>query len=390
MQPYDVVRRRLLAQRVWGAGAPGAAAAVHGLLAVQAQEYAYARWSVAQRCAGADRDNAAAVDGALAGGAILRTHVLRPTWHFVHREDVRWLLELTGPRVRAAMKGRDRELGIDDAVMARAADALAGALSPGGQLTREELGLVLEQAGVLDRTGGKLRGASVHSQQLGHLLLNAELDMLLVSGVPRTSPGGAVKQTYALFEDRVPAASAAGAMLERDEALARLVLRYFAGHGPATVKDCSLWSGLTIADIRRGLAAAPPGGLERLEFDGHEFFLAAPDKARAPRRPRADLIQCYDEMVIGYTPTRGYLRGPGGQAAGLRLGNANVSLHPLLIDGFQAGLWRHVLKPAAAVVEIRPDRPLDAAGRQALAAAVERYTRFLQRPVELQLPASGG
>lgn len=385
MQPYDVVRRRLLAQRVWGAGAPGAAAAVHGLLAVQAQEYAYARWATDQRCAETDRDNAAAVDGALAGGSILRTHVLRPTWHFVHREDARWLLELTGPRIRAAMKSRDRELGIDDAVMARAADALAGALPSGGQLTREELGAALEQAGALDRTGGKLRGASVHGQQLGHLLLNAELDMLLVSGVPRTSPGGAVKQTYARFEDRVPP----GAALERDEALARLVLRYFAGHGPATVKDCSVWSGLTITDIRRGLAAAPPGGLERLEFDGHEFFLAAPARARAPRRPRADLLQCYDEMVIGYTPTRGYLWGPGGQAAGLRLGNANVSLHPLLIDGFQAGLWRHVLRPAAAVVEIRPDRPLDAAGRQALAAAVERYARFLQRPVELQLPASG-
>ncbi|MFD1213076.1 winged helix DNA-binding domain-containing protein, partial [Arthrobacter sp. GCM10027362] len=367
-------------------GAGTAGAALRGLLAMQAQEYAYARWSVAQRCAGADRDNAAAVDAAIADGTLLRTHVLRPTWHFVHREDARWLLALSGPRVRAALKSRDRELGIDEAVMVQAKEALAAALSSGAQLTREELGTALERAGVLERTGGKLRGGSLYGQRLGHLVLNAELDMLLVSGAPRTTAGGAVKQTYALFEDRVPAAAA----LAWDEALARLVLRYFSGHGPATVKDCSLWSGLAVADIGRGLAAAPPGALERLKFDGHEFFLAAPGAARAPRRPRADLLQCYDEMVMGYTPTRGYLFGSGGQVAGLRLGNANLSLHPLLVDGLQAGRWRHVLTPKeAAAVEVRPYRVLTAGEEQALAAAVGRYARFLRRPVELRLAAPG-
>jgi hypothetical protein len=380
VKPYDVVRSRLLAQRVWGTGAGDAGTAVRGLLAVQAQEYAYARWSVAQRCAGAGRDNAAAVDRALADGALLRTHVLRPTWHFVHCEDARWLLELTGPRVRAASRSRDRELGIDDALMERAKDALAQALSRGPHLTREELGAVLERAGVLARTSERLRGASVYNQRLGHVVLNAELDMLLVSGTPRSTPGGTVKQSYALFDERVPAAPAP----DRDESLARLAGRYFTGHGPATVKDCSLWSGLTMADIRRGLAAAPAGLLECREFDGHRFYRAAADSARAPRRPRADLLQCYDEMVMGYTPTRGYLW----DGAGLQLGNANLSLHPVLIDGFMAGVWRHVLGPDAAV-EIRPARTLTAAEGRALEAAVGRYARFLQQPVELRLRQPG-
>ncbi|MCG2620437.1 winged helix DNA-binding domain-containing protein [Arthrobacter sp. I2-34] len=384
MRPFDVVRQRLLAQQVWGAGAGDAGAAVRRLLAVQAQEYAYARWSVAQRCAGNGRDSATAVDHALADGTLLRTHVLRPTWHLVHRDDARWLLELSGPRVRAAMKSRDRELGIDGALLGRAKDAFADALASGTHLDRQELGAALERAGVLVRTGEKLRGSPVHGQLLGHLVLNAELDMLLVSGAPRTTTGGSVRPTYALFEDRVPPA----APVERDAALARLVLRYFSGHGPATVKDCSLWSGLTMADIRRGLAGTPAGALERREFDGHEFFLAVPDGSHAPRLPRVDLLQCYDEMVMGYTPTRGYLFNRR-EGAGLRLGNANLSLHPLLIDGFQAGLWRHVLGPEAATVEARPDHALDGGERRALAAAVERYGRFLHRPLELRLQDHG-
>jgi hypothetical protein len=306
--------------------------------------------------------------------------VLRPTWHFVHREDARWLLELTGPRVRAASRSRDRELGIDDALMERAKDALAQALSPGPHLTRDELGAALERAGVLARTGERLRGAPVYNQRLGHVVLNAELDMLLISGTPRRTPGGTVKQTYALFDERVRAAPG----FDRDEGLARLALRYFTGHGPATVKDCSLWSGLAMADIRRGLAAAPDGLLQCRESDGHRFYRAAADGARAPRRPRADLLQCYDEMVMGYTPTRGYLW----DGAGLRPGNANLSLHPVLIDGFMAGVWRHLPGPEAAV-EIRPARALAAPEVRALEDAVGRYARFLQQPVELRLHRPG-
>src|SRR5437870_2965961 len=65
--------------------------------AMQAQDYGPAKWSIGQRAAGlVDAD----LDEALASARIVRTHVLRPTWHFVARDDVRWLLALTGPRVQ--------------------------------------------------------------------------------------------------------------------------------------------------------------------------------------------------------------------------------------------------------------------------------------------------
>ena len=54
---------------------------------------------------------------ALAEGAILRTHVLRPTWHFVTPDDIRWLLRLTAPRVQALNAGMYRKLELDAPVL---------------------------------------------------------------------------------------------------------------------------------------------------------------------------------------------------------------------------------------------------------------------------------
>ena len=84
--------------------------------AVQSQEYAVARWSIGLR---ARRLRDSDVERAYAQGDILRTHVLRPTWHFVSPSDIRWLIELTAPRIRAQMTGRHRQLELDGRLIAR-------------------------------------------------------------------------------------------------------------------------------------------------------------------------------------------------------------------------------------------------------------------------------
>ena len=68
------------------------------LTAVQSQEHWYARWSLGQRTR---RAKASTVDRAFDDGRFLRTHVLRPTWHYVAATDLGWLMELSGPRVDA-------------------------------------------------------------------------------------------------------------------------------------------------------------------------------------------------------------------------------------------------------------------------------------------------
>lgn len=399
-----IVRHRLLAQQLWGDGAYDAEASLRSLLAVQAQEYAYARWTLAQRCRGQARDNATAVDAAITTGTILRTHVLRPTWHFVLAEDLRWLMTLSGPRLRAGNKTRDRQLGLDAETVSRSNDVLSAAVAGARQLTRDELAAELERAGLLEDTGERLNGAPLRGQRLGHMVFHAEMDQVLVSGPPRTSDSGAIRQTYALFDERVPALAAD---FDRDQALAELTRRYFSSRGPATVKDCALWSGLTQADVRRGLAvlaadsqedigAGDRSQLQSFSADGYEFVMAsghahsatkaatsdaglAPPGA-APAAPRIDLIQCYDEYVMGYTPTRHYL---GGHAPA-----SVASKHPshvVLLDGRMIGNWQHTLKPESAVVSILLYLALTPPQKGALDAAVARYETFLGRTVRVDL-----
>ena len=181
----DVARARLHSQRLVGAPLATPEEVVGWLGAVQAQDYAGAKWAVAQRAAGcSDAD----VEQACRDGRILRTHVLRPTWHFVLPDDMRWMLALTAPRVRAAMAYYDRKLGLDEAVFRRTQALLAKALVGGQARTREELARTLAAAGI-----------EASGQRLGHIMMRAELDALVVSG-----PRRGKQFTYALLDERAP------------------------------------------------------------------------------------------------------------------------------------------------------------------------------------------
>ncbi|MEX2457497.1 MAG: crosslink repair DNA glycosylase YcaQ family protein, partial [Actinomycetota bacterium] len=141
MKGPDIARRRMRAQHLWGPPLATPEEVVRSLAGMQAQEYAFAKWSVAQRAKGVDD---AAMEAAFAEGRILRTHVLRPTWHFVLPEDIRWMLELTGPRVLARMASGYRELGLDERTLTRSTRAIAKALAGGETMMRSELRAVLE------------------------------------------------------------------------------------------------------------------------------------------------------------------------------------------------------------------------------------------------------
>jgi hypothetical protein len=119
--------------------------------AVQAQEYGPAKWGLALRSSPGTTD--ALIERAIEQGRILRTHLLRPTWHFVTPADIRWMLELTGPEVHRRMSPYDRQMGLEPSVMTRATAVIEQALGDGGCLTRRELGAELERAGL----PGKLR-----------------------------------------------------------------------------------------------------------------------------------------------------------------------------------------------------------------------------------------
>lgn len=331
---------------------------------MQSQEFAYAKWSVAQR---ANSVGNAAMDQAFADGTILRTHVVRPTWHFVLPADIRWMLDLTAPRVNALNAYYYRELGLDDTVFAKSHALFAKALKGGRQLTRKELATILQRAGI---TASGLR--------LGYILMRAELDAVICSGALSGK-----QQTYALFDERVPQVKT----LDRDEALAELTRRYFTSRGPVTLKDYVRWSSLNVAEGKSGLDMVK-SQLEREVVNGRTYWFTAssPDAKRAS--PMIDLVQGYDEYVMSYSESKDVLH-LSGATSGVPQGEA-VFFHAILLDGQVIGHWRHSLKRNAAIVETYLYRPLVGAEAQALDVAVERYGRFMGVPVTINVRGKRG
>ena len=308
---HRVASWRLRAQHLTTPLAPTAVGAVRDLLCVQSENHAQASWAVAARTQGLTEPGFGRL---FDDGAILRTHVLRPTWHYVCPEDIGWLLELTGARVWPTFGKIQRELGIDDAALARSAEAIVEALSKDGHLTREQLGQRLDE-----------NGLPAQGRALMVVMAHAELSGRVCSGVLAGN-----RHTYALLEERAPSAR----HLDRDHALAELVLRYFTGHGPATERDLAYWATLTLTDVRTGLKDSADQ-LVSFEHHGRTYWQGQHSLDQEPSTPRGHLLQILDEYYRGYQETRYVL-----DAQGLMPKGRETSAGMAIIDGQIVGGMR--------------------------------------------------
>jgi hypothetical protein len=347
----DLAMHRLLQQRLLGAPRARPEDVVEGLLAVQAQDFPGAKWALVQRTEDADD---ASAQRAYDEGRILRTHVLRPTWHFVSRADLRWLLELSAPRVHAINAYYYRYFGVDAAVVKRSNARIVKALERGAHLTRRELG---RELGLLAGDGQ----ASGVGQRLACLLMRAELDGLICSGSMRGK-----HHTYALVEER----AALGAKLGRDEALAALALRYVDGHGPAQARDLAWWSGFTVAEAKRALEACG-GSLTRTTLEGKTYFLSAAPPAARRRRPAVHLLPNYDELVVAFKDRSALLDPRISATSGVSLS------HSVLVDGRIAGGWRRAVTAREIVIAVQLFRPLSGDEQKELGRAAARCAKSL-------------
>jgi hypothetical protein len=355
MTTANLFVNRLRNQHVTGKPLRTPAEVVSWLGAVQSQDYPAAKWAVAQRTLNATD---AALDEAFDSGAIVRTHVMRPTWHFVAPADIRWLLALTAPRVDAICRSYYRKFDLTDAVFAQSHAALVSALQGGRHLTRTELGAVLRKARVLRPDDTPMR--------LGFVMMRAELDAVVCSG-----PRRGKQFTYALLDERIPPVRA----LTRDQALAELVRRFFTSHGPAAVRDFAWWSGLTVADTKAGLDAVK-SSLVEATVNGTSYW--GPRGRRAPTATPsgAYLLPAYDEALLAYRDNRVDLGARGPQV--LR-DNGQI----VVIDGRSAGTWRRTINAKAVAIEATPFVAFDTRDTAAITAAAKRYGRFMNMPVDV-------
>lgn len=337
----------------------GSAAEVVGwLTAVQSQDYYGALWAISQRTSGLTE---AELDRAFNAGEIIRTHVMRPTWHFVTPQDLRWMLMLTAPRVHQISAFYYRQVGLDAAEAARCMDVIVKALEGGNHLTRAELAAALEAAGI--DTKRNLR--------LPYIMMYAELEAIICSG----SRNGK-QQTYALVDEWVAPAPEK----THDEALAEMTLRYMTSHGPATVHDFSWWSGLTVTECKRGVEMVK-ASLESIEAEGKTYWFA-PSTAPVIRdeSPKVFLLPNYDEYTVSYKDRSAIVTAE--DAAKFDVPEYSVLAHSIVVDSQVIGTWGRTLKKQEVIVNPKPFRPLSSADEDALADAVQRYGDFLQlKPV---------
>jgi len=331
-------------------GPASAAGIVQAFGAVQSQDYAGARWAVGQRGAGLT-DAAVARD--FDAGRILRTHVLRPTWHFVVPADIRWMVALTRGRIAAAMASYNRKLELDASVFRRTHRVLERALGGGTHLTRTELKAELTRAGV----------RALGTQRLAHIMMQGELDLVVCSG-----PRRGKQFTYALLDERVPGAKER----TRDESLLELARRYFRMRSPATLHDFAWWSGLAMADARRAIDVA---GRELTPLARGSAYLTTEGPAM-PRRSarRAHLLPNYDEYFIGYKDR---------SAIGVRFGTARVTggnaliANVVALDGQLVGGWKRVESRGTTRVTFDLPVSVSATERRLIDRAVAEYEQFL-------------
>jgi len=353
----DIINLRLHNQRLSATTFETPKEAVSWLGAVQAQDYAGAKWALGQRL----KDSTdSSLDQALADGSILRTHLLRPTWHFVTPEDIRWLLMLTAPRVHAVNAFMYRQTGLDKTTLNKSNAILEKTLRDGKQLTRDELASALEKAGI-----------STDNLRSAHLMMYAELEGIICSGARRGK-----QFTYTLLDERVPPIKA----ITHDEALAELTKRYFTSRGPATLQDFAWWSGLTIKDAKNGIEMVK-SQLVSETINGQVYWFVGSKSPAKRKSTVAHLLPNYDEYIVGYTDRRLIHDASHDKKLDAR-GNV-LFQNTIVINGQIKGTWKRTLKKNEVVIELTPFTKLTKDEDQAVTHAAERYGKFLELPISL-------
>ncbi|WP_166791846.1 winged helix DNA-binding domain-containing protein [Cryobacterium frigoriphilum] len=371
--PTDVARLRLLSHGLADAAPTGPLAAVERLLAVQAQDFAASKWALGVRSPGTTITD---VETALNTGQIVRSWPMRGTLHLVPAAELHWMLRLSAPRQVAGAATIHARLGLTPQLLERARQIAIEALHGGRQLSRIEFLALLERHDIST------------AQQRGY----HTIWFLALTGTLCWGPQVGTQQALTLLDEWVPQPR----RLERDESLGEFALRYFAGHGPATLADFTGWSGLTLTDARIGLAVARPAltevSIRSGQADSAPMYFrdtAFSDTAFSdtgtntavgaggPPRQRSSVLALpgFDEYFIGYRDRSAIID----DALVTRVvpGKNGIFLPLLVSAGRVVGTWRKKASTRAITVTPQPFAALTVRQQAGLRRGIRDYARFL-------------
>jgi hypothetical protein len=319
---------------------------VNWLGAVQAQDYNMAKWALGVRLPGSTHEK---IEAAINQGDIIRTHVLRPTWHFVSPEDVMWMLELSADNINRIMNSNNRRLGLDEKVFKKCNTLIEKLLRDGNYLTRKEIMAALEKKRI-----------QTNELRSSHIMLRAETDRIVCNGPKKEN-----QFTYALLSEK-----AVSKKLSKEEALTLLAKKYFQSHGPATLQDFSWWSGLSVADSKIGLENIKD------EMHGEEvkenMFWFYPVSPTFKRTSKTVFLPAFDEFLISYK-TRNISLAPEFSSKAFTI---NGIFNPIMVHKSKViGLWKPELRKALSVNLDFFAKPNDAQKRACMAAGKD-FAKF--------------
>ncbi|MDR1055394.1 MAG: winged helix DNA-binding domain-containing protein [Prevotellaceae bacterium] len=275
MNNYELISRRLHNQQLTKHKLHAPREIVSWMGAMQAQDYNMAKWGIGVRLTGI---TAQQVEDAVNNGDIIRTHIMRPTWHFVSTEDIHWLMQLTAPRIKPILFNYDKNVGFEKIPLRKVTDIVIKSLQGNKHLTRLELGKIINDAGI-----------AITNDQVGHVLFHAELDRIVCNGRVINK-----KQTYGLLEEKVPDTG----LFDKDEALGKLAAKYFGSHGPATLQDFVWWSGLLLSEAKRAIEIIKPDFIFE-EINSQTYIYSDAEYIHLSKN-RAYLLPAFDEILVSY------------------------------------------------------------------------------------------
>ncbi len=276
MNTLDILKIRLHNQLLSGTALQEPHEIVSYMGAMQSQAFEMAKWGIGARLKGTTNKE---VEDAVNAGKIIRTHILRPTWHFVSAEDIHWMFELSAPRIMPIIMGYWKMRGVGEELFVPAVRIVEKLLENGNHLTRQEIGTALIAEGVF-----------TDQEAAHHIMGRAEIEGIVCSGRLKRN-----KQTYALMRERVPKKES----LCREEALERLARRFFTSHGPATLQDFYWWSGMTLTDTKKALAQIKHDFISE-NINGRTFWMKNDIEIPADTADSALLLPPFDEFVVSY------------------------------------------------------------------------------------------
>lgn len=356
MNLTDIANIRLICQQIERPKFKTVKELVGWMGAMQAQDYGMAKWAIGVRLPDATDQ---IIETAINKGEIIRTHILRPTWHFVSADDIYWMLALRAAPIKASLRPRHKQLGLSETVITESNQIMETVLRGGKHLTREELLPELTKAGI-----------PIDENRASHLLVRAELDGLVCSGATK---GG--KLTYALLEERVPKTN----LPTREEALARLAKKYFSSHGPATLQDFTWWSGLSVNDASHALEMVK-FELQSETIEAQTYWLLKAQSFSPTNKAVVHLLPAFDEFIISYKDRRAALPFENFTKA---VSNNGIFKPIVVVNGLVTGIWKRTEKKGKLFVETELFQPPDQTTMRLIEKAAMQYGNFMKKEMEI-------